>query len=171
MKTLKKHNGKLSEKELLELDDLLYELQQINNGPIPERQQVKHQKPLPEPKNTKLWEYLLHMVKLTIMLPDNLEAIRKIAKDDPYNTIDDYIKDLPLQLMPFTLKYVWRRWEHRRVCPATGIVDCGYVITTAKFAFVDWKSSRTSVRGAIPLDNEVDANREKTGKVCTKNFN
>lgn len=171
MKGLKKHNGKLTEKELLELDDLIYDMQCINGGPIPAREKVTNIKYLDEPKNTKLWEYLLHMIHLTIMLPDNLNWIREKANSDPYNTIDDYIKQLPIQLMPFVMRYVWRHYEHRRVNPKYGIVDCGYVITTAKWAFVDYKAKCVSVRNPVPIDEELDIDRSKTGKVCTRNFN
>ena len=170
MQKLKEHYGKLTQQELLELDDLIYELQQLNGGPVKDRVQVPKFVPLPEPKNTKLWEYVMHMIKLFCVLPGTMREIRKMAAVDPYNTMEDLLEELPIQLSPFVMRYVWRKWEHRLVCPKTGIVDCGYVISTAKWAWMTWKASQKSVKNQIPIDEELDISRSKTGKVCTKNF-
>lgn len=167
MKGLKTYKGKLTQEQLLELESLIMELQKLNGGPLPKGTVMSEFKALPEPKNTKLWEYILHMCKLYVMLPKTLDEVRAFAAQDEYNDITDYVEDITLKIAIYVMRYVWRHYIPGQVGKQTNMIDCGYVFTTAAFGWKSWKSERVSVTNTVPFDDDIDKERTSTGKIFT----
>ena len=144
--------GEFTADERADFNSLLLELQKLNGGPVPRRKTVSLSKikSLPPAKNERLWRYMLHGIKLFLMLPNRRMQLKGLSDNNPYNDKESFIEQLQLDLAPFVYSYMWRRY-HATEKPE------GYIITTARFAWITFLTTRGNEAAVVPLDNLGEA--------------
>ena len=124
--------GEFTTEQRKDLNKLLLKLQKINHGPIKNRMKVKV--PLKQltnkDENLRLWNYILHAINLFLCLPNRRRQIRIIADKNPHTSEAELLEEIPLDLIPFVYKYVWRKFKS---CEKP---EC-YIIMCARFAWIN----------------------------------
>lgn len=132
---MKKLKGKLSREQLDDLDSLILKLKALNTHQLSKWKVIPCDKivPLPDDENKRLWAYLRHYSKLTVMFPGNIRVIRGIHQADDTTSMDCLIDDATMEVALWVYRFVWRQYEHSE--------ECGYVFTTANYGFMAWSTA------------------------------
>lgn len=164
--TVKKYYGKLPPHERQRMDELLLKMQRLNSEQLKKRVILKDEiVPLPESEYIELWGYLRHCCTLVASWPNKARAIRTIAS---YRGMDvDETRDEAIDSMTIhCYTYVWRHYDSKKAsCAAEtscykgdGLteeeLDCGYVLSTAKFGFQTWLAEQNRYNSGIKFEIE-----------------
>lgn len=153
MKEIYKGCGTLENRK--EFASLILELQKINGGPTPLGYKVGNVIPLPEPKNTRLWEHLYHWSQMYLGLPNSqkiLSIVHGNTKSERAESFEELCEDAKLHIAMFLYKYLWRKYSVEKD-PETKL---GTVISTARFGFQGWyNSSYNKIRSIVVLSSDL----------------
>lgn len=158
--TVKKYYGKLPPHERQRMDELLLKMQRLNSEQLKKRVILKEEiVPLPEAEYIELWGYLRHCCMLVASWPNKARAIRTIAS---YRGMDvDETRDEAIDSMTIhCYTYVWRHYDSKKasydkeISPTGEMLECGYVLSTAKFGFQTWLTEQNRYNSGIKFEIE-----------------
>lgn len=156
---VKKYYGKLPPKDRRRMDELLLKMQRLNSEQLKKRIVLKNEiVPLPDDEYVELWGYLRHCCTLVASWPNNARAIRTIASYrgmDDEETRDEAIDSMTIHCYT----YAWRHYDSKKASyahcgPMEEELECGYVLSTAKFGFKTWLSEQNRYNSGIKFEVE-----------------